>query len=190
MEAHYRSVASSSSSGLVEAGKYYAVQEQDSWHRVHCLEFNKATGIAIVFFIDHGDEGTFHCRQLYPLERRFCYLSAQVTMNFIFWLLNLFNISPLFYQALNLSLADLEEFSNCWEVSECLTELIQDEALVAEIRTREMYEDDGEITASVVLWDTKNTDDINLNEVLLSKISQTILIPKLNQVIINLTVKI
>lgn len=62
----------------VEIGSYYAVFEDDSWHRVRCIGYDVATGMATVSFIDHGDEDSFHCNRLQILDKQFCMLPAQV----------------------------------------------------------------------------------------------------------------
>lgn len=159
METYYKKSATAPGTGGIQRGSYYAVQEQDTWHRVQCLDFDLRSGKADVFFIDHGDEDTFHYSKLFPLEKRFCGVPAQ---------------------AVNLSLADLEEFSDCYEVIEYLEKLFLAKTLVAQVISRESL-DEEEWVASVVLFDTREPMDINLNEVLLKKISENILVPKLKQ---------
>lgn len=62
----------------VEIGGYYAIFEDDCWHRIRCEEFDSVTGMVTVLFIDHGDEDQRPLSDLRILDKKFCSLSAQV----------------------------------------------------------------------------------------------------------------
>lgn len=59
-------------------GDFYAIREDDDWHRVQCIDFVSDTGLATVYFIDEGCEAQCKCDVLQPLEKKFCILPAQV----------------------------------------------------------------------------------------------------------------
>lgn len=89
-------------------------------------------------------------------------------------------------------MAELEEFKNCSQIIDYVEHVLLDESLIAQIVSRDgdggdddggSYEGD-EVTASVVLWETKESVDVNLNETLLKMICEDILVPKLNEVTI------
>lgn len=61
---------------------FYAVLEENYWHRVQCIDFNDETGIATVFFIDEGIVEQYKLDVLHPLDRKFCILPCQVTRLF------------------------------------------------------------------------------------------------------------
>ncbi|XP_012254025.2 tudor domain-containing protein 7-like isoform X1 [Athalia rosae] len=157
-DSYYNELSKTPGNSGIKPGSYYAVHDEGCWHRVKCFEMDVKTGKASIFFIDHGDETSVDYTKLYPLESRFSRVPAQ---------------------AINLCLADLEEFSETDQVFEYLNKLLLDQMLIAQVVSHGSKE--GEIMASVVLYDTKHEVDINLNELLLSRISQNILSPKLNQ---------
>ncbi|XP_070158766.1 tudor domain-containing protein 7 [Polyergus mexicanus] len=66
---------------LVECivGDFYAVLEDNNWHRVQCIDFDFETGLATVFFIDEGYDEQYKLDALHPLDKKFCKLSAQAT---------------------------------------------------------------------------------------------------------------
>lgn len=59
-------------------GDFYAIFEDNNWHRVQCIDFDLDTGNAMVHFIDEGYEDEYNCELLHPLDKRFCDLQAQV----------------------------------------------------------------------------------------------------------------
>lgn len=61
-------------------GDFYAILEDDYWHRVQCIDYESDTQLATVHFIDEGYEGQYKCDMLQPLEKKFCVLSSQVLM--------------------------------------------------------------------------------------------------------------
>jgi len=60
-------------------GDFYAILEEDYWHRVQCIDIDSDTGIATVFFIDEGYEEQYKPDALCPLDKKFCTLPAQVS---------------------------------------------------------------------------------------------------------------
>ncbi|XP_046745961.1 tudor domain-containing protein 7 isoform X2 [Diprion similis] len=157
LESYYQKVSTVPGVRDIEVGKYYAVQVEEYWHRVQCFEYNAKTGMAVIFFIDHGDDDTYHYSKLYRLEKQFCKVPAQ---------------------AVKLTLANLEAFNDCAEVIEYLEEVLLGQILVAEVVSRELGD---EVTASVILYDTSKEQEVNLNDLLFNRISENILTPKLNQ---------
>lgn len=59
-------------------GDFYALLEDDSWHRVQCIDFDSETEMAEVRFIDVGYEEFYKFNLLYPLDKEFCVLPIQV----------------------------------------------------------------------------------------------------------------
>lgn len=78
MSKHYGNIQQSLKAPLIEIGNYYVVFEDESWHRVRCVDFNNTTGMVTVSFIDHGDEDIYHYSRLQVLDKKFCVLPAQV----------------------------------------------------------------------------------------------------------------
>lgn len=60
-------------------GDFYAVLEDNNWHRVQCIDFDFETELATVFFIDEGYDEQYKLDALHPLDKKFCNLSAQAT---------------------------------------------------------------------------------------------------------------
>lgn len=67
-------------------GDFYAVLEDNYWHRVQCIDFDFETGLATVFFIDEGYDEQYKPDALHFLDKKFCKLPAQVIFqsNFLF----------------------------------------------------------------------------------------------------------
>ncbi|XP_043254220.1 tudor domain-containing protein 7-like [Colletes gigas] len=141
----------------IEIGSYYAVSEDDSWHRVRCLEYDSVTGLATVLFIDHGDEDSIHYSKLHVLDRKFCVLPAQ---------------------ALRLCLSGLEEFSECDSILSQIEKVLLDRALFVEIINRDKDESGPFLT--VTFYDTHGPEDINVNLELSKQILHTVTAPKLD----------
>lgn len=78
MAQYYNAIQRSVKPIPIEIGNYYVIFEDDSWHRVCCVDYKSITGMATVLFIDHGDEDTFHHSKLQILDKKFCLLPAQV----------------------------------------------------------------------------------------------------------------
>ncbi|XP_012284701.1 tudor domain-containing protein 7A [Orussus abietinus] len=154
MEQYYAPLERSTVTSAVDVGSYYAVFQDDSWHRVECVEFDAASGKAAVFFIDHGDDDVFHCSKLYPLEKQFCLLPAQ---------------------AFKVCLAGLAEFSECNNAVTHLEDVLLERTLHAEVVSREIFDDEPFI--AVILHDTSGPEDVNLNPILSTRIMQQVLTP-------------
>ncbi|XP_015587926.1 tudor domain-containing protein 7 [Cephus cinctus] len=147
MEQHYAHMKPNQSH--IEVDNYYAIFEDESWHRVQCLEYDDQTGEATVLFIDLGDEDTFHYTKLFPLDKRFCTLPAQ---------------------ALRLCLAGLEEFAECESIVSVMEEHLVARTLHAQVLSRGT-DREGPF-ATVILHDTQGPDDVNLNKVLFKLIME------------------
>ncbi|OAD62297.1 Tudor domain-containing protein 7 [Eufriesea mexicana] len=78
MSQYYSKIQQPVKSQAIETGNYYAVFEDESWHRVRCVDYNVTNGMVTVSFIDHGDEDTFHHNRLQILDKKFCVLPAQI----------------------------------------------------------------------------------------------------------------
>ncbi|KAF7386779.1 hypothetical protein HZH66_011231 [Vespula vulgaris] len=155
MEYYSRSQTSIKS---VEIGGYYAIFEDDCWHRVRCEEFDSNTGLVTVLFIDHGDEDQRPLSDLYILDKKFCSLSAQ---------------------AMRMCLAGLEDFRDCETVLVHIENLLLGQAFYVEV-LNQGFDKDGPY-ATVEFYDTSGPDDINLNKILYKQILQNIIaLPQMN----------
>ena len=154
MAQHYGKIQQSTKSVLIEIGNYYVVFEDDSWHRVCCIDYDSATGIATVSFIDHGDADSFHHSKLHVLEKQFCVLPAQ---------------------ALRMCFSGLEDFGDCDSIQTEIEKLILDRALYVEIVNRDEKDNDGPFITGV-FYDTHGQHDINLNSELSKQILQQIVV--------------
>lgn len=79
MTKHYNQINKSVSPVACVLNNFYAVLEENYWHRVQCIDFNNETGIATVFFIDEGYEEQYKSDDLHSLDKKFCILPRQVT---------------------------------------------------------------------------------------------------------------
>ncbi|KAK2584964.1 hypothetical protein KPH14_002552 [Odynerus spinipes] len=142
----------------VETGNYYAIFEDECWHRVRCEELDSNTGVATVLFIDHGDEGQRSCSDLRVLDKKFCSLPAQ---------------------AMRMCLASLEDFSDCETVLVHIEKLLLGQTFYVEVLDHGVDKDGP--YATVEFYDTSGPDDVNLNKVLYKKILHNIIaLPQLN----------
>ncbi|XP_076752241.1 tudor domain-containing protein 7 tapas isoform X1 [Xylocopa sonorina] len=158
MSQHYDKIKQSIKPQTVEIGGYYVVFEDESWHRIRCIDYDATSGMVTVAFIDHGDEDVFHYNRLQILDKKFCVLPAQ---------------------AIRLCLSGLEDFNDCDSIVGQIEQILLDRALYVEVVNRN--KDQNEISATVVLYDTSGPDDVNLNVELLKQIvDSTIVAPKLN----------
>ena len=148
MAQHYGKIQQTAKSVLIEIGNYYVVFEDDSWHRVRCIDYDSGTGIATVSFIDHGDADSFHHSKLHVLEKQFCVLPAQ---------------------ALRMCFAGFEDFGDCDNIQTEIEKLILDRALYVEIVNRDEKDEDGSFI-TCVFYDTHGKCDINLNSELAKQI--------------------
>lgn len=78
MAKHYNDMEKPTMTGCV-IGDFYAILEDDYWHRVRCIDIDSDTGSATIFFIDEGYEEQCKPDLLYSLDKRFCTLPAQVS---------------------------------------------------------------------------------------------------------------
>ena len=77
MKNYYSKRTEDKSVEVPEVGQFYAVESQDSWHRV-CVHEIVADGVASCWFIDVGDIDTLAFNDLHRLDRKFCNLPRQV----------------------------------------------------------------------------------------------------------------
>ncbi|KAG9430713.1 tudor domain-containing protein 7 isoform X1 [Apis mellifera carnica] len=158
MSQHYSKIQQSIKPLVIETGNYYVIFEDESWHRVRCVDYNVANGMVTVSFIDYGDEDTFHYSKLQILDKKFCVLPAQ---------------------ALRLCLSGLEDFSDCDSIVNQAEKLLLDRAFYVEVLSRN--KDQNKPSATVVFYDTDGPDDINLNIELFKQILQSVIVaPKLD----------
>ncbi|KAI4484094.1 hypothetical protein M0804_007550 [Polistes exclamans] len=138
---------SQSSVKSVEIGGYYAIFEDDSWHRVRCEEFDNTTGVVTVLFIDHGDEVKRSLRDLRILDKKFCSLPAQ---------------------AIRVCLAGLEDLRDYEAVLPRIEYLLLGLSFYVEVLNHG-FDKDGPY-ATVNFYDTTGPEDVNLNKVLYKQI--------------------
>ena len=82
MTSYYDKINKPISSVTCVPGDFYAVLEENYWHRVECTDYDNETGIATVFFIDQGYAEQYKSDVLHPLDKRFNTLPFQVTQLF------------------------------------------------------------------------------------------------------------
>ncbi|XP_043486292.1 tudor domain-containing protein 7 isoform X2 [Polistes fuscatus] len=136
----------------VEIGDYYAIFEDDSWHRVRCEEFDNTTGVVTVLFIDHGDEVKRSLSDLRILDKKFCSLPAQ---------------------AIRVCLAGLEDFQDYETALLHIEYSLIGLTFYVEVLNHG-FDKDGPY-ATVNFYDTTGQDDVNLNKVLYKQILKDII---------------
>ncbi|XP_015187922.1 PREDICTED: tudor domain-containing protein 7B-like [Polistes dominula] len=125
----------------VEIGGYYAIFEDDSWHRVRCEEVDSITaGLVTVSFIDHGDVVKRSLSDLYILDKMFCSLPAQ---------------------AMRVCLSGLEDFRDCETALFHIENRLLGLTFYVEVLNCG-FDKDGPY-ATVNFYDTSTPKDINLN---------------------------
>ena len=133
----------------IKIGDYYALYDSD-WHRVKCLELNKETQEATVFFIDRGDEDIISANILKILNKEFCKLPAQ---------------------SIRISIEGLEAFSDN-EVQNIICDIIEEndniiiEKFTLDTSTSEMF-----LKCQLSL-STKDKEYENLNQLLVKKVCE------------------
>ncbi|KAL0103402.1 hypothetical protein PUN28_017578 [Cardiocondyla obscurior] len=150
MTSHYYQINKSAPLEACVVDDFYAVFENDYWHRVQCTEFNNETKIATVFFIDEGYEGDYQSNVLYPLDKKFCSLPCQ---------------------AVRLALQGLKDFRDCSEiVPDIENHLIVDQLFNVTVHGTDS--DENGVYYIVTFYDTsKENEDVDINEVLFKKIT-------------------
>lgn len=146
--------------GEIQVNEYYIAVVHQCPHRIRIIEVDAVQSRMLCRFIDTGELEWLDTDQIYVCDKKFLELPAQ---------------------AVPLSLEDLTLFSHVDNVDYCLTDL-NDKVLVAKIHTTEQEHRKNKNLIKVTLYDTATDDDINVNEKLLEKISETVLKPsKLNE---------
>ncbi|XP_026481498.1 tudor domain-containing protein 7A-like [Ctenocephalides felis] len=139
----------------VFVGAYYAVNVTESWYRIQVLEVQDER--ALCFFIDIGGESWHLQVELYVLDKKFRYVSAQ---------------------AILFQLAGLEEYAENKYALELLNEYMLNKSLIAEV----LQDENGESAVfPVILFDTYTEEDVNLNDLLKKKIKDEEKSPKLRE---------
>ncbi|KAL6449346.1 hypothetical protein ACFW04_000747 [Cataglyphis niger] len=136
-------------------GDFYAVLEDNYWHRVQCIDFDFETGLATVFFIDEGYDEQYKPDALHFLDKKFCKLSAQAT---------------------RVALEGLEEFC---DYNQFITE-IENHLLVEQmflVKVHGTNADEYGSYTTVTFYDTskeKESIHLNVNQILFDKILRDI----------------
>ncbi|XP_071572100.1 tudor domain-containing protein 7 [Temnothorax nylanderi] len=132
---------------------FYAVFEDNYWHRVECTDFNDETGIATVFFIDEGYEEHYKPEVLHPLDKKFCVLPRQ---------------------AIRVGLQGLKDFCDCTQiVPEIENLLIVDQLFYVKVHGMDTDEY-GSSVHMVTFYDTsKDDEDVDVNQLLFEKILES-----------------
>lgn len=150
MTSHYDQMTKPvSPTTCVQFGDFYAVLEENYWHRVQCIDFNNETGIATVFFVDEGYEEQYKADVLYPLDKRFCILPCQ---------------------AIRVGLQGLKDFHDCAQiVAEIENYLLVDQLFY--VKVHGMDNDEYGSYVTVTFYDTsKGDEDVDVNQTLVDKI--------------------
>ncbi|KMQ98076.1 tudor domain-containing protein 7 [Lasius niger] len=155
MTKHYdkkKSVSIPSAECIV--GDFYAVLEDNYWHRVQCIDFDFETGLATVFFIDEGYDEQYKSDVLHPLDKKFCMLSVQAT---------------------RVALQGLEEFRDYAQlVPEIENHLSVEQLFLAKVHSTKADEYGSYTT--VTFYDTSKEDkDVDVNRILFDKMLRDIM---------------
>ncbi|XP_032664575.1 tudor domain-containing protein 7-like [Odontomachus brunneus] len=151
MTEHYNKIKQPASTSTCVRGDFYAILEDDYWHRVQCIDYEPDTRLATVHFIDDGYEDQYKCDVLQPLEKKFCLLPAQ---------------------AVRVALQGLEELRDCGQtITEIENQLLE---RVFCVKVHSLATDEDGSYASVTFYDTSSEDDINMNDILFEKIMENI----------------
>ncbi|XP_029161263.1 tudor domain-containing protein 7 [Nylanderia fulva] len=148
-----KSVSISSAECVV--GDFYAVLEDNYWHRVQCIDFDFETELATVFFIDEGYDEQYKYDVLHPLDKKFCMLSAQAT---------------------RVALHGLEEFCDYAQlIPEIESHLMVEQLFLAKVHSTKVDEYGSYTT--VTFYDiSKEEQNANVNQILIDKILKDITI--------------
>lgn len=151
----------------ITTGQIYLVSISECWHRVRVENMNKTSGKCLCFFIDFGDEDWLPMEQLYVCEPAFLRLPPQ---------------------AIAFNLFGLEDFAENPNAKRHLDNMLIGKTLIGEILTKkETYESHNEADSrginriQVVLYDTSSNEDVNLNPLILTKISDDTPPPELKR---------
>ncbi|EZA47760.1 tudor domain-containing protein 7A [Ooceraea biroi] len=148
MTRHYNEIKKPATTTTCVIGDFYAILEDDYWHRVQCIDIDSDTEVATVFFIDEGYEGQYKPDVLHPLDKRFCTLSAQ---------------------AIRVALLGLENFRDCPQaIAEIENLLLGDRVFLVRVHSTNV--DKYGSYARVTFYDTSGDDDVDINQVLFEKI--------------------
>ncbi|XP_011061556.1 PREDICTED: tudor domain-containing protein 7-like isoform X1 [Acromyrmex echinatior] len=149
MTSYYDKLNKPTSSVACVPGDFYAVLEENYWHRVECTDYDNETGIATVFFIDQGYVEQYKSDVLHPLDKKF-------------------NTLP--FQAIRIGLQGLKEFRDCAQmVTEIENYLLVDQLFYVKVHGMDSDEYGSYVT--VTFYDTsKGDEDIDVNQILIDKI--------------------
>ncbi|XP_025155538.1 tudor domain-containing protein 7 isoform X2 [Harpegnathos saltator] len=151
MTEYYNQIKEPVTTSTYIPGDFYAIFEDDYWHRVQCIDFEPESKLATVHFIDEGCVDQYKCDMLQPLEKKFCTLSAQ---------------------AIRVALQGLEEFRDCSQiVAEIESQLLEQ---VFCVKVHSIASDEDGTYATVTFYDTSSEDDVDMNNILFEKIVENI----------------
>ncbi|XP_018318285.1 tudor domain-containing protein 7 isoform X2 [Mycetomoellerius zeteki] len=153
MTSYYDKINKPISSVACVPGDFYAVLEENYWHRVQCTDYDNETGIATVFFIDEGYMEQYKSDVLHLLDKRF-------------------NSLP--FQAIRVGLQGLKEFHDCAQiVTEIENYLLVDQLFY--VRVHGMDSDEYGSYVTVTFYDTsKGDEDVDVNQILIDKILEVL----------------
>lgn len=151
----------------LEIGRYYLVEQPECWYRIRLEKIDKHRNCALCLSIDTGEEEWFQIDKIFECNKRFLKLPAQ---------------------AICFSLYGLEDFAENPNVNQPLEELLIYKTVIAVILTTpedytaQLNSKDLEAKIKTELFDTTLIDqDINLNSVILERLSEKTLPPKLQE---------
>ncbi|XP_014473418.1 PREDICTED: tudor domain-containing protein 7 isoform X2 [Dinoponera quadriceps] len=152
MAEYYRQMKESVPTSTCAIGDFYAIFEDEDWHRVQCIDFEPNDGLATVHFIDEGYEDQYKCDVLLPLDKKFCVLPAQ---------------------AVRVALQGLEELRDYSQqtIAEIENQLME---RVFCVKVHSIAADEEGTYAVVSFFDTSGEDDIDVNNILFEKIMDNI----------------
>ncbi|XP_008544772.1 tudor domain-containing protein 7A isoform X1 [Microplitis demolitor] len=140
----------------IKVNRYYALKKDDSWHRVFVEYIDNEINCADIFFIDTGDMESVSFNDLCALDKSF------------------YELAP---QAVRFSIAGYEELSNYETINKIGEKLLTNLSCYVQVLSRE--KNDMGLVINGVFFDTSTADDINVNELILEKLTSFVSSPQL-----------
>lgn len=150
----------------LDIGRYYLVEQSECWSRIRIDKIDENEKRALCFFIDAGDLEWFKTNQIYECHEKYLKFPAQ---------------------AICFSLYGLEDFAENPNAKQHLDELLATKVVIGDIITKiedylaQVNSKDLEAKIQTILYDTSNIDDIELNSLILERISEKSLPPQLQE---------
>lgn len=147
-------------------GDYYLVERYECVHRVRLEKVDETQKRALCFFIDVGEQEWIQMAQIYECDKKYLKFPAQ---------------------AICMSLLGLEDFNENPHAKQHLDEYLAGKVVIGEIHTKideymaQVKSKDLEPKIQTTLYDTSTKDDIQLNDLILTKICEGTLPPKLER---------